>query len=164
MRPLNLTRININSPYKVWFEDEEYRFITDSNILYAMVFDPDILFSYPFYWFNLTNRGGIKYPNDLKLQKTIVCVIEEFFMTNQNMLLYMCDTANGQQAMRSRLFVRWFNNYSKNKDFVIRSTIVNDNGEDNFISIIIKRTHPQFKEIIHQFDRQISMFKEHKPE
>ncbi len=29
-------------------------------------------------------------------------------MTNPDILLYMCDSANNQQAQRSRLFLHWF--------------------------------------------------------
>ena len=33
MEPLNLARININAPYKVWNEEETYRFETENGFM-----------------------------------------------------------------------------------------------------------------------------------
>lgn len=74
----------------------------------------------------------------------------------------MCDTADSQQAVRARLFMRWFNAYEKNKQYVIRTALVIDEGEANYISLIIQRTHPQFKAIVERFDQEIGMFQDGK--
>ena len=39
---------------------------------------------------------------------SVVRIIIEFFRANPDILLYMCDNANNQQAQRNRLFLRWF--------------------------------------------------------
>ncbi len=33
MQTFNLTRLNFHSPYKVWIEDNEYKFITDYDFV-----------------------------------------------------------------------------------------------------------------------------------
>lgn len=43
MNKLSLSKINVTAPYKVWYEDGEYRFITDNDILYALGFDKDYM-------------------------------------------------------------------------------------------------------------------------
>ena len=37
-------------------------------------------------------------------------------------------------------------------------------AEENYIAIIVKRTHPQLPTIIDVFDKQIAMFRANKPE
>lgn len=155
MNELSLSKINVSAPYKVWLEDGEYRFITDNDILYAMGFDKDYMGDYLVYWFNLINRSLFKSPGDIKLEFTISVVIEEFFRCNPDVLLYLCDSANGQQAMRARLFKRWFSSYDKNNSYLIQSAVINDEGEDNYISMIIPRNHPQYNEIVSVFNSEI---------
>lgn len=159
MTPLDLDKLNARSPYVVWRQKGELRFKTDYEIVYSVDFERE--YSYTdsnAFWFNLYNRSAKKSPNDIKLQKTIVCIIEEFFRSNPDILLYICDTADSQQAVRARLFLRWFNAYNKNTLYVIRTALVIDEGEANYISLIIQRTHPLFNAVIKRFDQEIAMF------
>jgi len=75
----------------------------------------------------------------------------------------MCDSADDQQAMRSRLFLRWFNAYGQQADYYTRTEILVDEDEENYIAIIVKRSHPQLPLIIETFDKQIALFKANKP-
>ncbi len=163
MEPLNISRININAPYKVWNEDQSYRFETDNGISYVVDFDSDDNPYFRCYWFNLTNHSQKASPNDTKIRSTVIFIVEEFFRSNPDILLYMCDNANEQQAMRSRLFLRWFNAYGQQLEYYTRTEMVKDGEEENYIAIILKRSHPQFQEIIDLFDKQIAMFRANKP-
>ena len=158
MNDLNLSIINISSPYKVWEEDGEYRFLTDSEILYAMGFDKDMMGKFMVYWFNLINRSHIHSPNDVKLGKTVAIVIEEFFRVNPDVLLYLCDSAKDQQAMRARLFKRWFSKFDTNGLFDVKSAIIQDEDVDNYISMIIPKHHPQYNEIVTLFADEVERF------
>lgn len=165
MKELNTDRIGRRpSVYKVWLDKEEYIFETDADIVYAVNFQPYEVFpGVPAYWFGVTNRSGKASPNDIKLRATIICIIEEFFRENPDILLYMCDTADDQQAMRNRLFLRWFNGYEQQKLYAIRTAVVKDEGVENYIALIIQRNHPLFSEIMDVFDKEILMFQEMKP-
>ena len=136
METLNVTRININAPYKVWNEGSIYRFETDNGIKYLVDFELDSNPFYTAYWFNLTNPEHTKSPGDIKIAKTVVCIIEEFFRLNPEVLLYMCSTDNGQQAQRSRLFLRWFNGYEQQKRYVIKSTEVKGVDPEAFVVML----------------------------
>ena len=164
MEPLNISRININAPYKVWNEDQSYRFETDNGISYVVDFDSDDNPYFRCYWFNLTNPRHAKSPGDLKIAQTVVCIIEEFFHQNPDVLLYMCSTDNGQQAMRNRLFLRWFTGAEQSKRFFFKSEMVIDEGMENFIAIIVPRSHPYLDDIIKHFDSEIAMFRANKPQ
>ena len=165
MNSLDTNLIAQFAPYKVWYTDGEYRFETEHGILYAVDFKEESMFSpIPAYWFNLMNRSGKASPNDVKTRATVTCIIEEFFRMNPDILLYLCDNANDQQAMRSRLFLRWFNGYAQQENYYIRTEKVDDEGEENYVAIIVSRQHPYLTDIIERFDTEISMFKSEKPQ
>ena len=164
MNVLDTNRISRLAPYRVWAEDDEYRFETDHGILYAVSFDQeDMLEGIPAYWFGLANRTHKASPSDVKIRATVTCIIEEFFRANPDILLYLCDTADEQQAMRSRLFLRWFNGYAKQQNYYIRSEMVMDEGTENYVALIVQRTHPQLQMIMDAFDSIIEQFHTNKP-
>ena len=115
------------------------------------------------YWFNLTNHSQKASPRDSKIRTTVILIIEEFFQSNPDILLYMCDSANNQQAQRSRLFLYWFSAYGKQKEYYTCTEMVKDEDEENYISIIVKKSHPQLNAIINLFNKQIEMFRMNKP-
>jgi len=163
MKALNTSRLQLAAPYTVVQEGEEYLFRTDSDILYAVSFQAyDAIPGMSAYWFDLSNRSHKASPNDYKVRETVIAIIEEFFYQNPDILLYMCDTADEQQEMRARLFLRWFNGYEQQKKYTIRTAHLTDEGIDTYLALIIQRTHPQYKEIIDLFEREIAMFQENK--
>lgn len=165
MKTLDLELINRLAPYKVEYKSGEYVFETDYDIRYSVWFEQDpVSTEVPAYWFNLTNRSQKASPNDTKIRSTVIFIIEEFFRSNPDILLYMCDNADEQQAMRSRLFLRWFNAYGQQAEYYTRTEMIKDGQEENYIAIIIKRTHPHFQKIIDIFDKQIAMFRANKPQ
>ena len=168
MNALDANRININSPYKVWTDGEVVRFTTDNDINYAVDFDYDSNPYFSSYWLNLTNESGKPSPGDAKIPRTVICIIEEFFRQNPDIMLYMCSTAKGQQAQRARLFLRWFNGYEQQQRYVIKaydvkSTDAEGKPTKDYVALIIQRTNPQLDEIIARFDSEIAMFNEFKP-
>lgn len=72
--------------------------------------------------------------------------------------MYVCDSANSQQAMCSRLFLRWFNGYSRNELYIIRIVVINDDGEDNYVAMIVQRSNSQIDEILKYYEDEIAMF------
>lgn len=164
MNQLNINSISHFAPYKVWTEDGEYRFETDYGVLFAVEFKEEEHFGgLPAYWFGLYNRSQKTSPGDVKVRATVTCIIEEFFKANPDILLYMCDSADDQQAQRNRLFLRWFNSYARQQNFYIRSEMVRDEDEENYIAIIVQRSHPHLQTIISLFDSLIKQFNENKP-
>lgn len=163
MNSLDTGVLQITAPYTVVQRGSEYHFRTENDILYAVSFTPyDAIPGLTAYWFDLSNRSQKASPNDVKVRETIVCIIEEFFRQNPDILLYMCDTADDQQAMRSRLFLRWFNGYEQQQKYAIRTAFIKDEDIDNYIALIIQRTHPLFHEVISLFDSEIALFQENK--
>ena len=76
----------------------------------------------------------------------------------------MCESGDGHQAMRARLFLRWFNQYNKNGQFYIRTDEVKNGKITDYVALIIQRTHPAFNDIVELFDTEITMFQRNKDE
>lgn len=168
MNSLNTNRINVNSPYKVWAEKSVLHFETENGIRYAVDFDSEENPYYTAYWLNLTNESHKSSPNDKKIPKTLICIVEEFFRQNPDIFLYMCSTDNNQQAQRARLFLRWFNGYEQQQRYVLKASDVNSvtpegNPTKDYVALIVQRCHPQLDEIIAHFDNEIAMFNNLKP-
>ena len=164
MNILDVNIINQLAPYGVRLEEGQYRFHTDYDIAYIVDFEREDLFDeVPAYWFGIVNRSHLPSPNDPKVRATIICIIEEFFHKNPDILLYMCDSADDQQAMRNRLFIRWFNGYDQQKLYAIETAMILDENIETYVAIIIQRSNPHLDSILEQFHKQIEMFQENKP-
>lgn len=168
MNSLSIDAINIHSPYIVGSDGKALIFVTDSGITYRVDFELDSNPFFTAYWFNLANPNHMKSPNDVKIGQTVICIIEEFFRVNPEVLLYMCSTDDGQQAQRNRLFLRWFNGYEQQKRYVIRAADVRSVDPEgrpskDYVALIVQRTHPLLEEIVSRFDDEIRMFNDNKP-
>ena len=165
MNPLDTQRLFLDCPYAVRQDGDEYTFKTDYDIVYAVDFKEESAFDpIPAYWFDLTNRTHRPSPNDPKVRETVIRIITEFFRVNPDIMLYMCDSANDQQAQRNRLFLRWFTGARQSEFYFIKTALIVDDQMENFIAIIVPRQHPNLSDIIAHFDEEIAMFQTVKPQ
>lgn len=164
MQAFNLTRLNFHSPYKVWGENDEYKFMTDHGVSYRIIFSPNKdIWQNGAYEFSIFNENNKISPNDPKVRGTVEAIIEEFFLTNPNILLYQCETGDNRQAMRARLFNKWFNEYAGKHKFYVRVSVIHDDEIDNYIALIVQTTNPNLDNILKTFDDFIGFFSQ-KPE
>ena len=164
MVKLNSWQLNIHSPYGTEYDGDTLTFTTDNGIKYAVDFDEDSNPYFKAYWLNLTNLTGKPSPSDKKIAQTVICIIEEFFRQNPDILLYMCSTEGGKQAQRARLFLRWFNGAEQQKHYVARSVEVRgEEGRTEYVALIVQRSNPQLEEILAVFDEEAAMFNDMKP-
>ncbi len=163
MNRLDTERINKHSPYFVTYSERYLVFTSDYGITYQVCFEEDDNPYATAYWFNLANPENKKSPGDVKIPQTLICIIEEFFRQNPDILLYICSRSKGQQAQRARLFFRWFSGYEQRQKYVIRTTDVRGEGVVEYVALIAQRTHPDIEDILFRFDEEIKMFNEMKP-
>ena len=153
MNRLNLSEINLNIPYTVWEKDGAYLFKTDYGIVYKISFmEDDTIWDSGAYQFLITNLSNVASPNDSKLKLTILYLLESFFKVNNDILLYICETGDGKQAMRNRLFMRWFQQYSEHHLYYLKTVEIQAEGMMNFAAIIVRYDNPRINEIIQEFD------------
>lgn len=66
MQTFNLTRLNLHSPYKIWLEEDAYKFITDFGVQYRMEFVPNQdIWKNGAYEFGILNENQKNSPNDI---------------------------------------------------------------------------------------------------
>ena len=155
MKNLSLEKINSVSPYRVEFDSTTglYKFVSDFGVNFGIAFEVnDLLLSGESYQFGLTNYEGKQSPRDPKVRETILATVEEFFAKNQAALLYICETGDGMQKMRSRLFSFWFNIYKDHDEFLFLPQLVYDEEDnENYAALIIKRDNPHILDLVSEF-------------
>ena len=159
MNPLDLAYINRLAPYKVWTENGcDYLVETSYDLLFKIGFMDDYsIWQSGAYQFYINNESHRPSPNDEKLKATVFRIIEAFFIANPDILLYICETGDGRQAFRSRLFIRWFNNYAGRDQYVMQTAEVQEGKTKNFAALIVQKSNPRLKEILAEFDETISI-------
>ena len=165
MNRLDVNYINIFSDYHVWAEGDDYYFITDYDIKYLVTFDLEDNTYFDAYWFSLNNMNHHASPRDAKIAQTVICIIEEFFRQNPDILLYICSTDKGQQAQRARLFLSWFERADQQKRFFVKTAEIKgeEPGTKEYVALIIPQTHPKAVEALNWFDQETAMFISMKP-
>lgn len=161
MNALSLENINKRSPYLICAASEAgyYEFSTDYGVEYVLGFMPDdLLHSDESYQFLISNTNHKTSPLDKNVQLTVQVVIEEFFRANNTTMLYICETGDGKQAMRSRLFERWFMGYSENANFTfLHTSITTIEGETNYASLLVRNDNPRLTDVILEFTETIRL-------
>ena len=165
MNALDLNFVNRFASYKVWTEDgRDYLIETNRGNIFVVGFMDDYsIWPKGAYQFTINNQNHLPSPNDYKLRETILLLIEAFFFANPDILLYICETGDGKQAFRSRLFIRWFNTYTRRDDYVMQIAEVEAEDTKNFAALIVQKSNPRLQEIITEFNETISILT-NKPE
>lgn len=161
MEKLSLDAINAKSEYYVKKEDDEgtYSFMTDNMTEFFISFEKDDILRFGIvYQFGISNPQGKKSPRDHKVRITILAIIEEFFNKNKAALLYICETGDGMQKMRSRLFQYWFSVYNEKEEYLFLPQVVYDEEEnENYAALIIRKDNPCFVELVSEFTETINL-------
>ena len=158
MNLLDLNYINRLAPYKVWLEGSDYLVETNHGLLFRIGFmDDQSIWPSGAYQFTINNESNKPSPNDQQLKATVFRIIEAFFAANPDILLYICETGDGRQALRSRLFVHWFRTYAGKDNFVMKTAEVQEGDTRNFAALIVQKSNPRLQDIIAEFDETIDV-------
>ena len=154
MNAIDLDYLNMRAPYSVWQVGEgAYGFKTNYGVLYRIIFTPDqTIWEDGAYEFGILNENKKSSPGDKLLRETIFFIIEEFFDKNPDILLYQCETGDNKQAMRDRLFLRWFGEYEHSDMYYIKVAKIIAEDISNYAAMIVQRNNPNIDNIISDFD------------
>lgn len=73
-------------------------------------------------------------------------------------MLYICETGDGMQKMRNRLFHFWFGIYAGNDNYLFLPQVVYDeDGNENYAALIIRRDNPKFIDLVTEFTNTIAL-------
>lgn len=159
INPLSLDVINSKAPYHVWMSDIDgsFKFLSDANIVFVVDFMvDDLITSGNTYQLIIGNVGNKKSPRDYKVRDTILTIVENFFDNNVAALLYICETGDGKQMARGRLFAYWFQNSSQSKLFTtMTSTLTDEEGIENSATLIVRNDNPKFDLLVSEFSQTV---------
>lgn len=147
-------RINQAAPYEIRvLQDRSAFFTTDNGLHYIVSFDPDdVSLSHLCYQLVIVNVDNLPSPRDIKLRDTIVAIVEGFFALNNEVMLYICETSDGKQALRNRLFQYWYSRYERKQEFTFLSASIKDEeGIINYATLIIRNDNPDYTEMVNEF-------------
>jgi hypothetical protein len=142
------------APYVVSIDDVSgsFRFITDFGVEITIDFmEDDLLTSEESYQIILANANRKRSSRDEKLKTTILAIVIQFLEENQSAVLYLCETSDGKQKARERLFKSWINSYDYARHFVFLSTSITAEGIENAAALIIRTDNPKLKLVIDEF-------------
>lgn len=155
MVSLSVERINAVAPYKVTTArgENSVKFDTEYGVQYVVGFDSsDFLLCAETYQFFIANGNNKRSPRDEKLKATIVAIAWDFLMSSNEAMVYICDTGDGKQAMRNRLFKYWITESPLyNKVTTVTTTIKDEEDIDNYATLVIRNDHPKKNEILGEF-------------
>ena len=160
MNSLSLHAVNASSSYEVSaVNDGCYQFFTDYGVHCTVEFVlDDSLLSHETYNLIIVNVNHQKSHSDVKVRDTIIAIIDEFFVENNTTLLYICETGDKKQALRNRLFERWFSTYERKAQYTfVASSLKDDEGVENYTAIIVRNDNPDLSAIIAEFTETISL-------
>ena len=158
---IDLDSYNSRSPYRAIKSSSDgfYEFVTDFGVHYSIgfMFDDSII-NHEAYQFIIANVNNKISPNDDKVRIAVMIMIDEFFKKNNKTMLYICETGDGKQAMRNRLFQYWFSKYERRGEFTYLSSSITDmDGIVNYATLIVRNDNPELVEVITQFSETIQL-------
>lgn len=161
MKQLSLTQINAKAPYHVVWAEENKAFIFESDygVEISVSFDVSwIISNPPAYELTIANHNHKPSPRDRKVRDTVGAIVEEFFRENQTAILYICETGDQKQAMRSRLFMVWLDKFNTNGEYEVLTASMNDEGVENYAAMILRKDNCHFAEYVAEFNDTVTTF------
>ena len=154
MKQFNLDRINSKAPYTVSALDKQFVFVTNYGLHYEVrFFEENPIGGCETWQFSFAKAEDILAPEDPYVRFTLFAIIDEFFIENENVLLYICDTSDSREAARNRLFIRWFKQSAQPDRFTIRSASTVIEGQGFYAAIIVENRNPKLTDITADFDQ-----------
>ena len=99
-------------PYDYWVEDEQYHFKTPSGATYVAYF-LKLPFADNLYTFNFDRlNSGVDGMGDAYVSDTICAILAKFFQNHLDSMLITCDSLDGREMVRKRLFESWYLSYA----------------------------------------------------
>ena len=144
---IDLKRVNASAPYTLKeapYADLSFSLTTDYGVNYTLGFMPsDLMPDIDAYEFAISNTNHRKSPRDPKLRQTILALIYEFFRTRDAVMLYLCETGDNRQRLRSRLFESWFRTSGQQTTFAFLAAQLPD--EDGILNYVASSPAPTIR-------------------
>lgn len=145
----SLSSINSRSPYQVQSGNGySFSFRTRYGHTYEVGFTEDYTLSDDglVFQFFITCLDTEHPQKDTNVRDTVIIILEEFFGNEPVSLVYICDTRDGRQSARQRLFVSWFSQYPFRDQYMFSEKCLRLDDNQYFVSLICRRDNPYLAE------------------
>lgn len=165
MIKFSLKRILEQAPYELILSGDNFIFQTDLGIHYSINFNKEdiVLGGCETYQLIIRKIEEERSHHDPKVEETILAIVNEFFQSNLKILLYLCDTSDGREESRNRLFLSWFEKHAEKQRFTICKAHTEIEGEGIFLCIVIDNRHPDLNAITEDFEEKATLLTQDKP-
>ena len=140
-------------PYEYYLCDElKYQFVTVNHETYIAYFLDAKFYNEAFkdvYLFNFDIYGN-KPKYDERISITVCSIIRDFFKQHQNALIFICDSSDGREMGRSKLFHQWYKSF-KNLPIHKIDRYCTVEGYNLYSSLLIHKENPRYEAIISGF-------------
>lgn len=129
-------------PYRYWKEDDKYLFRTPSGALYVAYFLDLSSLAENLFTFNFDRVSrGVKGVVDTQVCDTVCTILASFFKEHINSILIVCDSADGREKARMRLFNAWFDRIAP-EGLIKLDKVGRASSYDLFVSILLWQDNP----------------------
>lgn len=135
LRPYNFKKV----------DDTNYYFETETGLKYHAYFIEMPNFN-NLYSFSFDKEEGIGV--GARVKDTIISILGDFLDTEYNVLGYTCDTIDGKELARKRLFRYWFDTIN---DGTLQQ--IDFNAGNVYVSLIVNRSYWGITEIVKDIDQ-----------
>lgn len=164
---ISVEAINMLAPYVVRMNEQNgfLYFTSDYDVTFYVDFEEDDLITVgESYQLILANVNNKKSPRDEKVKQTVFVIVSQFLEEHQSALLYICETGDGKQRSRDRLFKSWISAYDYLHKFLFISTSIMDaDGVENVAAMIVRNDNPKIVALVTEFTEVADLLR-HKPD
>jgi hypothetical protein len=144
---------NSQLPYELFQEGLTYYFVNKHGIKYRAYF-ADISVYYPqfphTYSFSFEPENSSRHPIDNRISATIAEILKQFFAKEENAMIMVCDSLDGKEQKRRKLFDRWFEKYADDSILKYDASAPLEDYQ-LFISLYFKKTNPNKELLLQSF-------------
>jgi hypothetical protein len=151
-------------PYKIHPCPDGFYFITKSKIKYKVIFftTNDLWDTHPeikklIFDFSFSPTKETAKP-DIRVSITIIIILKKFFKRYPNHIItYVCDSSDGKELSRFKLFHKWYDENSSGTDYHKENHT--HRGENNFCAgMIMKNSNPHKEAGIKAFKETMGIY------
>ena len=130
------------NPYEIDEEESlDYTFITKDGIKYHASFYsieplyPEFVDTYSF---SIEPEDKRLHPMDRRIAITIAEILKRFFAVNTNAMIMVCDSTDGKEFKRRKLFDRWFEHFSDDSILKYDASLLYQNISCLFLYTLVR--------------------------
>jgi len=143
------------SPFDVSEENPlDYVFVSRDGIRYHAYFNP-VWHLYPelvnTYSFSIEPEDNQAHPVDMRIAATIVEILRHFFRDNEHAMIMVCDSMDGKEEKRRKLFDRWFERYADHQRILKYDASAPLDEYRLYLSIYFLRSNPNREQLLRAF-------------